>query len=94
MSRLRPDPVLSEILRPQDLGFVHELHRRHPRLPILAFSFRDEEAYAAQAVEVGARGYLMKGVRGNVLVAGIRKVLKGGLALSPHIAARLRRKGV
>jgi PleD family two-component response regulator len=94
VSRLQPDLVLSEILRPQDLGFIHELHRLHPRLPILAFSFRDEEGYAARALEDGARGFLMKGVRGNVLVAGIRKVLKGELALSSRMAVRLRCKRV
>lgn len=92
--RLQPDLVLSEILRPQDLGFVHDLHRLYPRLPILAFSLRDEEAYAARALEAGARGFLMKGVPGDVLVAGIREVLKGRLVFSPRMAARLRRKGV
>lgn len=94
VNRLQPDLVLSEILRPQDLGFIHELHRLHPRLPILAVSFRDEEAYAARALQAGASGFLMKGARGEVLVAGIRKVLKGGLALSPRMAVRLRRNSV
>jgi len=90
---LRPSLVLTEILRPQDLGFIRELHLRHPRLPILAFSYRDEEMYAPRALEAGAHGYLMKGVNGDTLVAGIRKVLKGRVALSPVMAARLRRRG-
>ncbi len=90
--RLRPGLVLTEILHPQDLGFIRELHRHHRRLPILAYSFRDEEAYAARALAAGARGYLMKNVNGRVLLAGIHKVLKGRTALSPVMAARLRRK--
>ncbi len=35
INRLRPDGVVSEILRPQDLGFIRDLHRRHPHFPIL-----------------------------------------------------------
>ena len=92
--RLRPSLVVTEILRPQDLGFIRELHRRHPRLPILTFSFREEEAYAPLALEAGARGYLMKTVDGDTLVAGIRKALDGHLTLSPVMDARLRRHGI
>jgi len=92
VSRLRPHLILTEILRPQDLGFIRELHRRHPRLPILAFSFRDEEAYAPRALEAGACGYLMKDAGGDTLLAGIRKALKGRRVLSPVMAQRLRRR--
>jgi DNA-binding NarL/FixJ family response regulator len=91
VKRLRPDVVVSEIMRPQDLGFIQELHRRHRRLPILVFSIRDEEAYAARALEAGARGYLMKDVDGDTLVANIRKALRGRLVLSPVMRRRLRR---
>ena len=87
--RLRPSLVLTEITRPQDLRFIRELHRRHRRLPILAFSFRDEEGYAPLVLEAGARGYIMKGVHGTTLVAGIRNALKGRVVLSRVMAARL-----
>jgi DNA-binding NarL/FixJ family response regulator len=93
VSRLRPSLVLTEILRPQDLGFIRELHRRRPRLPILVFSFRDEEAYAPRALEAGARGYLMKTVDGDTLVAGIRRALNGWVVLSPAMAARTDHRG-
>jgi DNA-binding NarL/FixJ family response regulator len=91
VNRLHPSLVLTEIFRAEDLGFVKELHRRHPRLPIVVFSFREEEAYAPLALEAGARGYLPKGVPGDTLVAGIRKALRGGVALSPNMGVRLRR---
>ncbi|HEX5398927.1 MAG TPA: response regulator transcription factor [Verrucomicrobiae bacterium] len=89
--RLHPSLVLTEIMRPQNVGFIQELHRRHRGLPILAFSFRDEEVYAPLALEAGARGYLMKNINGDTLVAGIRKALDGRVVLSPAMSARLRR---
>ena len=89
VTSLRPSLVLTEIMRLQDFGFIRELHHRHHRLPILAFSFRDEMAFAPLALEAGACGYLMKDVGGNTLVAGIRKALSGGVVLSPTMAAHL-----
>jgi len=93
INELRPGLVLTEILRPRDLGFIRELHRRYPRLPILVFSHQDEEAYASRAVAVGARGYLMKGVDGDRLVAGIRSALKGRVVLSHAMFARAHGNG-
>ncbi|HUA38873.1 MAG TPA: response regulator transcription factor [Candidatus Sulfopaludibacter sp.] len=92
IERLHPDVVLTEIMRPQDLAFIRELHRRYRHLPILAFSFRDEEAYAPRVLEAGARGYLMKSVDGDTLVAGIRMVLAGRVVLSRVMLVRLRGK--
>lgn len=90
---LRPGLVLTEVLRPRDLGFIRELHRRHPRLPILVFSQEDEDMYASRALAAGARGYLMKGVAGDRLVDGIRNALKGGVVLSHAVAARTHQNG-
>lgn len=75
IGQLRPDLVVSEILQPDDLGFIRELHRRHPHLPILVFTIRDAAAYAARAKAAGASGYVMKEVGGDGLIQNIRAVL-------------------
>jgi len=89
--RLRPSLVLTEILCPENLGFIRQLHQRRPRLPILVFSCRDEQAYALRAMEAGACGYLMQTITGARLVAGVRRALAGRRVLSAPMAARLRR---
>lgn len=76
VKRLRPDVVVSEIMRPSDLGFIRELHQRHPRLPILVFSIQNSPANEARAREAGARGYLAKGGGGDQLVRRICAVLR------------------
>ena len=73
---LHPDVVVSEILRPRDLGFIRELHRRHPRLPILVFTMQDKTMYATQALDAGAQDYLMKEAGGDVLIRHIRTALR------------------
>jgi DNA-binding NarL/FixJ family response regulator len=76
VNRLRPDIVVSEMLRPHDVGFIRELHRRHPRLPILLFTIQDQALYGKPAAEAGASGYLMKEAGGDKLVQSIRAVLR------------------
>jgi len=86
IARLRPCLVLTEILNPQGLGLIHELHRRHTHLPVLVLSFRSEEIYALPALAAGACGYLMKGMPGAQVVAGIRRALAGEQVLSPALS--------
>jgi DNA-binding NarL/FixJ family response regulator len=86
----RPDLVLADILRLQDLGFIRQLHRRHPDLPILAFSLCDEEVYGPRALEAGACGYLNKNVGAEEFLSGIRKALRGRRVLSRDLARLLR----
>jgi two-component system, NarL family, response regulator, fimbrial Z protein, FimZ len=75
--RLRPDLVVSEILRPRDLGFVRELRRRYPRLPILVFSFGRHAVYRVRARAAGASEYLRKEAGGARLVRAIRALVGG-----------------
>jgi CheY-like chemotaxis protein len=76
VEQLHPDVVVSEIMRTHGLGFIRELHRRQPRLPILVFSIHDEELYGSQARQAGASAYLMKAVGGHNLVQRICSVLR------------------
>jgi DNA-binding NarL/FixJ family response regulator len=85
----QPDVVVTEVLHQQDLGFIRALHKRFPKMPILVFSFRDEEWYAPRALQAGADGYLMKGVSPATLVDGIRAILEGRIVLSLQMRAQL-----
>jgi DNA-binding NarL/FixJ family response regulator len=91
---LKPDIVVTEILIQQDFKFIETLHARHPRLPILVFSFRDEAWYAPRALEAGADGYLLKGISVDGFVAAIRRTLEGRVVLSPDMRYKLLAKCV
>jgi two-component system, NarL family, invasion response regulator UvrY len=77
VGRLRPDVVVSEIMRPPDLKFVRLLRRRHPRLPILVFSFWNQAAFGPRASAAGASGFLAKEAGGERLVRAIRALVGG-----------------
>lgn len=89
VARLKPDVVVTEILLHQDFDLIHELRRRHPRLPILVFSYRDEDWYAPRSLEAGADGFLSKAVTAQELMDSIRAVAGGRLVLSARIREQL-----
>lgn len=87
----RPDVVLMDM----SLNGIDgaEATRRivsvHPGVSVIAISTFDAPDQVARALNAGASGYLLKDVESEVLVAGIRSVLRGGAPLSPSIAANL-----
>jgi DNA-binding NarL/FixJ family response regulator len=58
-------------------------------VPILAYSMYDESIYAERCLHAGARGYVMKQAPPEMLLAGVRQVLKGKTYLSDKMSERL-----
>ncbi|MDB5106881.1 MAG: citB [Fibrobacteres bacterium] len=87
----RPDLVLADLDLDgvNGLELIREIRRSHPQLPILVLSMHDEDLYAERALRAGARGYMMKHVRPEGLIAGIHSVLKGEIAVSEKIKAKI-----
>ena len=98
VARHRPDAVIVDISLEEGSGLdlIKDLYARDPRLPILAFSMHHENLYAERAIRAGARGYVMKREPEEVLLAAVRKILCGQIAVSDAIVSRLvgpRRRG-
>ena len=72
-----------------------DIRSSHPEIACLMLtSYADDEALL-DSVVAGAAGYVLKQVRGNDILDGIRKVASGQTLLDPHVTAtvleRLRR---
>lgn len=67
-----------------ELGLIRRIHVIRPETPILIVSMHDEKLYAGRAMEYGASGYVMKQEPGDVLVEGIRAVVRGEIFLSEN----------
>jgi len=89
--RAKPDLVLVDLAleRTSGLDLVKDLKIRMPQLPVLVLSMHDEAIYAERCLRAGAKGYVMKHEAIDELRAAIRKVLEGGIAVSPRMADRL-----
>ncbi|MCW2499396.1 MAG: hypothetical protein JWN87_1072 [Frankiales bacterium] len=85
----RPQVAVLDVRLPDGNGVAlcRELRDLVPGLACLMLtSFADDEALL-DAVLAGAAGYVLKDVRGNALVEGIRTVSAGGSLLDPRAAS-------
>jgi DNA-binding NarL/FixJ family response regulator len=81
---LSPTLVISDVSLPGRSGFefVQDLAARCPEIPVLMLSMHSEFTYGRRALEIGARGYIMKSAEGGELLRAIRTVLRGSIYLS------------
>ena len=91
IEQLAPDLLILDISLdgPDGLDFLKRLRLRESAPPVLVLSMHDESLYAERALRAGARGYIMKQVATESLLAAIRKILSGGVYVSDGIAARM-----
>ncbi len=71
------------------LELIKLVKAERPKLPILIFSMHHEEQYAVRAIRAGAAGYLSKEGDTDLLLPAIRKVVAGGIFISPKVAELL-----
>ncbi|MEY9496077.1 two-component system invasion response regulator UvrY [Bradyrhizobium elkanii] len=84
----KPDLCVIDINLPTVSGF--ELARRilthDATARLIMFSMNDDPAFAARAIDIGAKGYVSKTGDPNDLVEAVREVGNGGVYLPPAIA--------
>jgi len=71
------------------LDVLQEIHRAHPKLPVLILSMYSEDEFAVRALKEGAAGYVSKRMGSEELLGAIRKVLDGGRYISATVAEKL-----
>ena len=90
IARLKPDLVVTDFTLPDKDGLemIKDIQALHPGLPVLVVSMHEESFYAPRVLRAGGRGYVMKSEGPEKILAAVRTVLRGQIALSPSMAAR------
>lgn len=85
---LRPDVAVLDIGMPLLNGIeaTRQILRRVPDTRVLVVSMHAQEAYIVQALQAGARGYLLKDSAAKDLIRGIAVVAGGKSFFSPTVA--------
>lgn len=86
-----PDIAIVDVSLPDMSGIelVRQLKAQHPHLNILVVSGHAEALYVRDAVEAGARGYLIKHEVVARLSEAVRCVLDGDEYISEHLRSHL-----
>ena len=87
----RPEIAVVDINLPgiSGLELTRRLLVRAPAAKIIVFSMNDNPAFAARAIEAGARGFLTKNDDPAAFLAAIDEVASGGVYLTPAMAKSL-----
>jgi two-component system response regulator NreC len=85
---LHPDVVVLDIGMPLLNGIeaTRQIVRRLPDVRVLILSMHADEAYITQALQAGAKGYLLKDSADTDLIRGVADVATGKSFFSPVVA--------
>ncbi|MCG7409930.1 hybrid sensor histidine kinase/response regulator transcription factor [Paenibacillus sp. ACRRX] len=85
------DVVLMDVRMPRmdGLACTVAIKEYYPQVKVLLLTTLDEIDSAAQAIEAGAEGYLLKSIHPKELLASLRLVYNGGTLLSPDLASSM-----
>ena len=86
-----PDVILMDIVMPDLDGTqaIRQIIHETPCSRVIALTMYHEERYMLDAIRAGARGYLLKTVDADDLIAAIEAVHRGDYLIDPIIAARV-----
>ena len=92
---LKPDVIVMDCALPGVNGLVatRQILEHDPKAAVLMLSMHSEETWVRQALEAGARGYMLKNAVDLELVEAIRRVAQGEEVLDSQIARRGTLKG-
>ncbi len=88
---LQPDLILLDITMPGSDGLeaTRLIKAELPETRIIILTQRDEGETLFEAIRSGAQGYLLKTLRSQQLLDGLRSVMAGGASISPVMTKHL-----
>jgi hemolysin D len=91
IERLRPDIALVDIEMPgmNGIAIAHTIREQYAQTKVLILSSHDDDSYIRDALQAGAKGYLLKNTTPEELAHAIRFVQRGYLQLGPGLFEKL-----
>jgi DNA-binding NarL/FixJ family response regulator len=93
---LQPNVIVMDCALPGNTNGLHAaraIHKADPDIAVLMLSMHSEDTWVRQAMEAGARGYILKSAMDLDLAAAVKRVAKGETVLDPQLARPAALKG-
>lgn len=94
-AELTPQVVVMDCAMPRITGLVatRQILAANPAIAILMLSMHSEHTLVRQALEAGARGFILKSALDLDLASAVHRVAAGEQVLDPHLAEQATLKG-
>lgn len=91
LHRLKPDVVMLDLHLPDKSGLLacRDYLKARPAAPVLILTSSSSERSMHEAIDAGAKGYLLKENDGPALADAIRTVARGNSVIDPSMAAQV-----
>jgi DNA-binding NarL/FixJ family response regulator len=89
--KTKPDVVVADVSLPgiNGIALTRRLANEAPAVGVLVLTSHEDRGFVRQALEAGARGYVLKRSAAESLVQAIRTIAVGSLYVDPAIARRI-----
>lgn len=93
--QLRPQVIVMDCALPgmSGLDAARRILQKFPDTAILMLSMHSEDTWVNQAMDAGARGYILKSAVDMELITAIRRVVAGEVVLDPQLSRATTLKG-
>jgi DNA-binding NarL/FixJ family response regulator len=87
----KPDIAIVDVSMPGMSGIVltRRLSEEAQEIKVLMLTLHEDRAYLRQALDAGARGYVVKRSAAANLISAVRSVIAGGIYIDPAIVNRV-----
>lgn len=94
-AELKPQVIVMDCALPGMTGLdaTRQILQKSPEVAILMLSMHSEDTLVRQALEAGARGYVLKNAMDLDLVSAVKSVAAGKQVLDPQVARQAALKG-
>jgi DNA-binding NarL/FixJ family response regulator len=84
----RPDILILDLMMPDINGLevIRQLSKEHIKTAIIIHSMHSDKAYVQEALQYGAKGYILKDSPPEEILKAIQAVLNNNYYLSPPLA--------
>lgn len=87
----KPDVLVLDLNMPgaPSLEMIPKMSEASPSTAVVVLTMQNEPAFAREALQAGAMGYVIKHSAATELVAAVRSVVAGDTYITPNLGARL-----
>ncbi len=91
MERVLPDLVFMDLRMPGISGIeaCRVVCQRHPHVKVIVLTIYEDDRYVREAIQAGAKGYMLKKVGREELIRIVRDVMEDRVFLDPKVAPAL-----